>query len=298
MEVDVKLAGSGIKVERKSKPIGFRNWPTRTTTLLMLAWAFASPAATASAGRGADGEYEQRNSSHFELYQDVDIDKTSGMYGSRQFERSTLEVLEAAYRALDDALGMRPTQTIIVTIHDPVIFDARFAGNFRFPAAGFYGGTIHIRGDTVVTDRLVQVLHHELVHAAFDSALPSVRLPAWFNEGVAEWFEAQSIGLRGLTPWQNRALAELASRNQLFSFADLSRTSLGYMEPNAAHAAYLQSYGFIDFVARKKGPRRLRDLCRRLIRTGDLESAFRHIDRDGFEGLAAEYLDQLGGPSR
>lgn len=278
-------------VTRRRIPIGILSAIVAVFIVLL-------PTFEVRAGRGADGEYEERKSTHFQLYQDVDIDKTSGLYGTRHFERSVLEVLEGAYRTLDDTLGMRPDTTIVVTIHDPVIFDARFAGYFRFPAAGFYGGTIHIRGSTVVDDRLVQVLHHELVHAAFDAALPSVILPAWFNEGVAEWFEAASMGQRGLTGWQTRALEGMASRQQLFSFVDLSRASLGHLPPGSAQLAYLQSYGFIDFVTREKGVRRLRELCRRFVRTGDLESAFRKFDRRGLDGLIAAYLGELRGSSR
>ncbi|MCP4037987.1 MAG: hypothetical protein GY733_13685, partial [bacterium] len=77
------------------------------------------PVHAASAGRGADGEYEQRSSSHFSLYQDVDIDRSSGFYGSRRFERQVLEVLENALHNLEGAIGLRPRDKIIVTVHDP-----------------------------------------------------------------------------------------------------------------------------------------------------------------------------------
>lgn len=247
----------------------------------------------ASSDRGADGEYDERRSSHFTLYQDVDIDRTSGFYGSRNFEQNVLEVLERAYRDLDAALGMRPSNTIVVTIHDPKIFDQRFAGMFRFPAAGFFGGTIHVRGETSVSERLIQVLHHELVHAAFDASLQTTVLPAWFNEGVAEWFEARAIGQRDLLPWQTRALAESLRDGQLFALSDLSSATLGALGPRAAHLAYLESYGFIDFLARQRGERRLRDLCRRLVRTGSLDDSLRRIFRSDLSGLEASFRDSL-----
>ncbi|MCH7867223.1 MAG: hypothetical protein IH881_05955 [Myxococcales bacterium] len=249
----------------------------------------------ASAGRGADGEYDQRKSSHFILYQDVDIDRTSGFYGSRRFEQEVLQVLEGAYRSLDSALGMRPSRTIEVTIHDPQIFQQRFAGMFRFPAAGFYGGTIHIRGETSVSDRLIQVLHHELVHAAFDSSLPTTVLPAWFNEGVAEWFEARAVGRHNLLDWQTRVLAERLRAGQLFALSDLSSANLGALGPQAASLAYLESYGFVDFLAQLRGERRLRDLCRRLIRTGDLNDSLRRIFRSDLAALEASFFDALRG---
>ena len=114
------------------------------------------------------------------------------------------------------------------------IFDQRFAGLFRFPAAGFYGGTIHIRGDTAVTDRLVRVLYHELVHAAFDAELPNTALPAWFNEGIAEWFEASATGQYKLSDRQKQALASRAREQQLFALSELSGTNLASLGPNAA----------------------------------------------------------------
>ena len=59
-----------------------------------LLWIAILGASIATADRGADGEYDERRSSHFTLYQDVDIDQTSGFYGSRRFELQVLDVLE------------------------------------------------------------------------------------------------------------------------------------------------------------------------------------------------------------
>ncbi|MDP6979728.1 MAG: peptidase MA family metallohydrolase [Myxococcota bacterium] len=262
-------------------------------TLLVLIAVVPGAAAIATAGRGADGEYEERRSSHFVLYQDVDIDRTSGFYGSRRFEKQVLDVLEGAYRRLEAAIGLRPRDAIVVTIHDPDVFAERFTGLFRFPAAGFYGGTIHVRGDTQVTNALIRVLHHELVHAAFDQALPRVALPAWFNEGVAEWFEARALGLHHLVPGQKRVLRQIASQEQLFSLAQLSSRALGHLAPRDAQLAYLQSHAFIDYLASVRGDRRLRDLCRRVARTGDLADAVRRIYRGDVSRLEEDFATAL-----
>ena len=111
--------------------------------------------------RGADGSFEKRVSSHFALYQDVDIDRTSGLRGSRNFENQVLETLEAAYDRLDHYLALRPSRRMDVVIYDPQIFDQHFAGMFRFAAAGFYSGTIHVRGGVRVDAALIRTLHHE-----------------------------------------------------------------------------------------------------------------------------------------
>ncbi len=264
----------------------------RTCLLVALAMLLGL---TAQAGRGADGEYDERSSSHFVLFQDVALDQTSGFYGSRRFEYRILETLEDAYRLLEELLGLRIENEIIVTIHDPQIFDARFGGTFRFPLAGFYGGTIHVRGATGITDRLTKTLHHELVHAAFDAALPNLHLPAWFNEGVAEWFEARSIGQRRLQRRQLTALNTWAINDQLFGFEAMSGGNFGHLGPEGVRIAYLESFGFFEYLTRVHGDRPLRDLCRNLVRRADLESSFRRVYRSDIRSLGERYVEDLRG---
>src|SRR5262245_122167 len=115
----------------------------------------------AAAARGADGDFDQRSSPHFDLHQDVAIDETGGFHGSRRFEEQVLAELERAYDELDRWLGLRPQRKIAVVVYDPARFDAAFAGQFRFPAAGFYEGVVRVRGDTRLTEHLARVLPHE-----------------------------------------------------------------------------------------------------------------------------------------
>jgi hypothetical protein len=249
--------------------------------------------------RGADGSFEKRTSSHFALYQDVDIDKTSGLRGSRNFENQVLDTLESAYDKLDQYLSLRPRRRIDVVIYDPQLFDAQFAGMFRFAAAGFYSGTIHIRGDVRVHQSLVGTLHHELVHAAFDAEAPSLGLPAWFNEGVSEWFEARSIGKRQLSVRQFRALSQNAAAGTMFGLAQLSSRSFGGFGQEAAQLAYLQSYAFIDYLSHEYGERSLRGLVATLLRKRDLSRAFETSYHRGLPeleaGFVAHYLESAGG---
>jgi hypothetical protein len=249
----------------------------------------------AAADSGADGNFEKRTSSHFVLYQDVDIDRTSGFRGSRRFEQQALAALEQAYDQLGLLVGLRPERPVTVVIYDPAIFDARFAGLFRFPAAGFYGDAIHIRGDTVVSDRLVSVLYHELVHAALGESAPSHAVPAWFNEGLSEWFEARALGKRGLNRGQFQALSRIASQGKLFSLEQLSRPSLGYMGPESARAAYLQSYAFFDYLARRHGEKKIPAVVGEYVRTGNIDRSFKRTYRDGLEKLQKRFAQDYGG---
>ena len=78
------------------------------TAAFALLFGFAAVAPRARAA-GADGDWSSRRSSHFELFQDVAIERYSGRDGSRAFERDLLEVLESAHDRLRDAIsGDRP----------------------------------------------------------------------------------------------------------------------------------------------------------------------------------------------
>ncbi len=274
-----------------------RDGHARAARLLIASLAMAMPLAALAigdSGRGADGKFEKRSSSHFVLLQDVDIDRSSGFRGSRRFEQQLLAELEGAYKSLDERLGLRPERPIEVYVYDPAIFDAQFAGLFKFPAAGFYGGVIRVRGETVVTDALVRTLHHELVHAALDAEAPHLIHPAWLNEGLAEWFEARTIGKRRLSTREEGYLVNLAAEGRLFSLADLSAPNFGHLGPNGARLAYLQSYAFMEYLARSHGERRLRDVVSEYVRSGDLHRAFRRTYRADLEQLEQRHLRELG----
>jgi hypothetical protein len=243
--------------------------------------------------QGADGEFAHRQSAHFDLYQDVDIDRTGGFYGSRRFEQQILAELERAYDKLNDYLGLRPRGRIEVVIYDPDVFDQRYSGAFRFAAAGFYHGVIRIRGATKLSVSLSRVLHHELVHAALDKAAPSLVVPAWVNEGLAEWFEARAQGKRHLNGAEQGMLAEARRQNLLFPMEALSTPSFGHLGPGAAQLAYLQSYGMIEFMAHHKGERSLREFCDALVRTQSVDRALQRVYRADLDTLVARFVAEL-----
>jgi len=285
-------------MDEEPEPVMQRRYVERRGALaaLCLSLAFAWPGHAGD--RGADGHFEKRTSSHFILFQDVDIDRSSGFRGSRRFEQQVLAILEQAYVQLDHFLGLRPERPITVVIYDPGIFDATYSGLFRFPAAGFYGDTIHIRGSTVITDQLVGVLHHELVHAALDAAAPSLVIPSWFNEGLSEWFEARATGKRRLNEHQRALLSRASSAGALFSLADLSTPSLAHLPPDAAGLAYLQSYGFFEYLARSHGEKKLVELVDDYLRSLQLERAIRRTFRADLARLEQRYAEDLSGASR
>ena len=270
---------------RSGKPMRFGLAPS-LLALFLVASAYAE-------GRGADGQFERRSSSHFDLFQDVDIDRTGGFHGSRRFEQEVLDELEGAYDKLDKLLSLRPERRISVIVYDPERFDAEFRGLFRFQAAGFYHGVIRIRGGTTLTPRLSRVLHHELMHAALDAEAPNLILPGWVNEGGAEWFEARASGKRGLSGWERQVLAGAAASGGLYPISRLAVPAFGGLDSEAASLAYLQSYAYIDLLARRYGERKLASFYADLLRTKQLDRALSRIYRLDVAGLDAALRKDL-----
>jgi len=218
---------------------------------------------------------------HFELLQDVDLDRSSP---ARRFERDVLDVLERAHRAVGDGLGIRPEKRIQVRVYDPALFDGQFRQFFAFRAAGFYNGVVHVRGATQIDQQLVRTLTHEYVHAAIGAEAGPGLFPAWLNEGLAEYFENRALGKRYLSPGERGVLRRLALDDTWIPLSRLSGPSLTHMVDSRAAQAYLQSYGMIDYLVRTGGTAKLERLCEQLVRS---RSVRRALDRS-FGASAAE----------
>jgi hypothetical protein len=260
---------------------------------LALAVSLVAPGAARTADHGADGRFETRRSSHFLLYQDVDIDRRSGWNGSVRFEREVLAALERAYDRLDAWLGLRPRRSITVIVYDPAAFDRQFGAALRFPAAGFYQGVIRIRGSAQLTSSLERVLHHELVHAALDEAAPSYPFPAWLNEGLAEWFEARVAGKRHLGAREVAALSNARRQGAWLPLETLVRPTFTHLAPRQVPLAYLQAYGFIDHLGSRYGERTLSELCEAVVRTRHVERALGRVYGRDLAQLETEYAEWI-----
>ena len=219
----------------------------------------SAPGAARATG-GADGHFEQRRSTHFLLREDVAIDRRTGPQGAKRFEHDVLAVLEAATTCSTtrsacgraDASKWRCTIRRSSTSASPRCFP--------FPAAGFYGGVIRVRGDVQVTPRLASTLHHELVHAALDAAAPSLALPAWLNEGLAEWFAARAAGRPALgeRPHAHSSPTAPAAARCCRSKRSRSRASCSWPREDAP-LAYLQATALVDQMAQpRRRPRAAR----------------------------------------
>lgn len=259
-----------------------------------LALALATPGVADARERGPDGRFDRRTSAHFTLFEDVGLERWSGRGGARAFERQVLAVLENAYDRVGDAIRLRPVLPVRVVVYDPADFDSRFAGAFGFRAAGFFDGTIHVRGSREIDGRLVRTLHHEYVHAALAAEAPSLALPAWVNEGLAEWFENLALGKRRLSAGEYAVLYEGARRGLLPTLPQLSTRSFSHQSEGEAALSYLWSYAAIEHLARRHGDRGLERFVSRLIRGRDLDGALRKVYGSSPAELDAALRAELG----
>ena len=259
---------------------------------LLILGLILAPAVAQPRGRGADGNFSERKSSHFRLLQDVDIDRYSGPRGSRQFERDVLAVLESAYRQVADGVGIRPRTDFAVVIYDPNVFDQNFSSRFGFRAAGFFDGVIHVRGASQVDQRLVRTLHHEYTHAALGWQAGGVA-PAWLNEGLAEYFEAMSVGKRYLSPGENQYLANAARTGQWIPLQSLSTPNFAHLGGGSASLAYLESYATIEYLVRKHGMRKMRSMCENLVKTRSAPRALDRTYRKSLSEIEEELLTEI-----
>jgi len=100
-------------------------------------------------------------------------------------ESDVLATAEDAWNFLRPSLGFEPTDPVVVLV----------GGGTRAPhwAAASFDGQVHLPLD-VAQDPVqrVPILRHELTHA-FLAQAASGRIPLWFNEGLAQYFQGERI---------------------------------------------------------------------------------------------------------
>jgi len=264
----------------------------RSAVLFTLLFALVANAALAR-DRGADGKWSTRRSSHFELHQDVALERYSGPAGSRAFEIAVLAALESAHERVRDGLGVEPRARVTVLVYDPAVFDEAFASRFGFRAAGFWAGAIQVRGGTQVDARLVGTLVHEYVHAALASLAPPSVFPAWLNEGLAELFEREALGQARPSAREYAELEKALARGNLLPLSALGGPSFSGLDEPAARIAYLESYACVEQMLRRYGRERVERLVEELAKTRMIESALQRALRIDLAELEAQLVAEI-----
>jgi hypothetical protein len=112
------------------------------------------------------------------------------------------------------------------------------------------------------------ILRHELFHIALArfSAKETIKIPLWFNEGVAQFLESRS-----LTYLEEQDIATLARGGQLKPFSELAD---GYpQDESQRRIMYLASLSFVSYLIGNE-PSKLRSLFNGLKEKKDFNKAF------------------------
>jgi len=254
---------------------------------LALTFLLCVPAVAGESG------WNERSSSHFQLFEALGFARYSGPSGSREFERGVLATLESAHERVRDLLHLEPRSRVKVYVYEPSVFDAEYASRFGFRAAGFWDGAIHVRGSQTLDARLISTLHHEYLHSALDSLAPRDLWPAWLNEGLAVYFERLALGRSQLDGTEDARLRAAVASGQWIPLMDLCGPTLAGLSQAPAELAYLESYAALEMMFRISGKDRVRTLVTELARTRMLDRALQSAFHATLAGIDAQLVAQF-----
>ncbi|HAS52893.1 MAG: hypothetical protein A2X56_12930 [Nitrospirae bacterium GWC2_57_13] len=190
--------------------------------------------------------------------------------------RIILRILEDAYSAVGRELSYYPSREVQVILYS----DQQFRDVTDAPgwSGGIFDGKIRIpiAGIEQETPGLRRLLYHEYTHAAVRSITP--RVPAWLNEGLAQYFEGPEI-----TAAQQEALRRIARDGKLPRLSALEGSFMGLGGSDAAYA-YLFSLSAVRHMVDRYGMYRVKAVLDELAAGADTG---RSLDR----GLLLSYED-------
>ncbi|MCA8981845.1 MAG: hypothetical protein H6831_10450 [Planctomycetes bacterium] len=169
------------------------------------------------------------------------------------------EELERAYQDYGELFGHYPVEEGAPKIEVVLYRRAEFREltGLGHWAGGAFDGVVRIPVEDLGAERrtLIETARHELVHA-YVSALGARAVPAWLNEGLAQWL-APEAGGRALAVQRARAAL---SDGQLFPLSDLRTTIAAWDDDAKIRRAYAQSLAFVAWLHDWYGERLLFEL--------------------------------------
>jgi tetratricopeptide (TPR) repeat protein len=156
--------------------------------------------------------------------------------------RRAVDILEAAYRRIGDALQFYPTQSVEVVLYT----SQQFRDITRGPAwiGGVYDGRIRVpvKGALEQAGDLERVLVHEYVHALV-AGVAGQGVPAWVNEGLAVALEPGGLAGAEQLLASARSRPPLAMLHNGFRGLPDAQVPLAYAQSAVAARAMLDLRG-------------------------------------------------------
>lgn len=200
--------------------------------------------------------------------------------------------LERTYAELGEALGVWPRSKVPVVLYS----QGRFyeATGSQHWVGGFYDGQIKLPVPVEVDEKspafrkLLEVLRHEYVHLLIVEL--SAECPMWLNEGIAQYFEAAYS--------KEAVYSRLKESKEIRIPLKKMPARLGKIDDVAlARWVYLQGLGFVEFLAEKYKPFRLRLLLRAIAEDHSAAAAFERIYGRSTGDLEKEWWERVENPA-
>lgn len=188
-----------------------------------------------------------------------------------------LDQLERTYRDLSRELGSSPPGDILVILYSRVDFQRITTGPLW--KGGIYDGKIRVPVGGLSTERyaatLDPVLRHELTHA-FLRSMVERRLPPWFEEGLAMYFE-------GPAGREERKMMGIDHDGTFASFKHINNAIRG--RDAVVALAYLAAADAVEFLIRERGFPAIRNVLNEMA-----EGTSFHLALEEETGLTAQEL--------
>ena len=131
----------------------------------------------------------------------------------------------------------------------------------------------------------IDTMIHEITHLLLDEAIyrPGVRIPVWFNEGFAMYFESSGNG-------RANTLAQAIRNNRLLPSYSLARIP---GKPEDVKVFYAQAWSFMNYIIGVNGEEHVADLIRVVNEGKNFEEALFAVYGKSTEDLEKEWRDYL-----
>ncbi len=180
--------------------------------------------------------------------------------------RAALKVLEQALVRISRELRTSARRPFAVVLYPPNQY--RLATVAPEWSSGLYDGKIRIplpAGplDDPAREALATTLRHELTHAVV-LELAGDGVPAWLNEGLANYFELEDAPRARRNDADRAELTTRAARGESLSLTNLPPDFIAIPDQRQVERAYLLSRAFVYWLAENGRPWKLRQLLEAL----------------------------------
>jgi hypothetical protein len=197
------------------------------------------------------------------------------------------QIVAQGYAAASSFLDMTRTGSLRVSVYAKEHYEKVFgeaAGRRR--GAHYARGAIFVNGGNRLDGHFAKEIAHEMTHAVLDYRGTGHRLPAWFNEGLAERVGWGQEGLDGLANRQAEELRNAAEHSEL--------GALQAREPLSTFG-YLQSYAAVVYLEQKAGRPAMLRLTKKTLEGETFEHALQqetHWSMSAFERAFADWAQR------